>query len=150
MPVYFFNLRDGSAGAADRAECPDMAAAREHAIIVARELMQGTGRQTRHWRLEVCDNIGKVLATVPFASVDPALDHLEPASRKVIECLCEARAELAATMYTSQLLRAGLAARANGKPYLAAQFGEIVLTPKQQASAGLNAANGHPQSKFQC
>ena len=55
-------------------ELADRAAARLHALTVARQLMRGREGQTHHWRIQVCDDYLRPLFDVFFAE---ACDSLE-------------------------------------------------------------------------
>jgi hypothetical protein len=70
MPRYFFHIyNDMVAMDQEGTELPDMAAAREHAIEGARSLMAENllqGRLRLHHRIEVADETGRVLMTIPF------------------------------------------------------------------------------------
>jgi hypothetical protein len=127
MTMFYFNLRDGGAGVTDidGTELRDESEAKAHATQVARELMRPKELKKRPWQLDVCDDQGP-LFVVPFAAVDPTLDHLEPKLRQLIEGLCESRRALAETLFRSQLMLLRFQAsrsRAAGGPYLAAQCG---------------------------
>jgi hypothetical protein len=78
MAIFYFNLRDGGAGVSDGegTELPSVEAANAHAVGVARELMKCRELQKRDWRLDVRDSDGELLFALPFATVDPTLDHL--------------------------------------------------------------------------
>jgi hypothetical protein len=80
MPLYFFNLEQSSSIISDPEgmELPDEAAAREHAAVVARELMQNNEQRTRTWRLRVCNARREVQFELPFAAVEDAFAHLLP------------------------------------------------------------------------
>jgi len=131
MPIYHFNLRDGRAGIpdVDGTELPDSAAARAYAVEVARELMKCTELAKRAWRLDVCDARGRVVLTVPFAAVDPSLDHLAPDLRQLVERLSESKRCLSETIYGSESLVRGIRAadaRRHGRPYMATNLGRRV------------------------
>jgi hypothetical protein len=118
MPQYYFNLQDDRAGVLDveGTDLPDLAAAKDYATRIARELMRQTETEKRAWRLDVFDGSG----------------DLEPALRKLIESLCESRCRLAETLFSSDVLvRHARAAKARrrGKPYLAAWRGQRVDSP---------------------
>jgi hypothetical protein len=134
MSLYHFNLRDGGAGILDAegTELPDLSAAKIHAVQVARELLRPNAIKKRAWRLDVHDSEGKPVFEVPFAQVDPTLDHLEPGLRELIERLAESRRRLEETMFASETLALHIRAcdaRRMGKPYLAARLGQRVDLP---------------------
>ena len=82
--------------------------------------------------VEVNDGEGNSVLTLPFATVDPTLDHLQPELRQLIERLSESQRQLAETMFSSEALmyyERATAARWSGRPYLAARFGQRVDTP---------------------
>jgi hypothetical protein len=57
-------------------ELPDRAAAWQHAVAVARQLMHNRESDTRGWRIEVCDDYLTPLFDVLFAEVDVSLSHI--------------------------------------------------------------------------
>lgn len=132
MPHYTFELRDGSRRVQDPTGtllC-DGSAAREYAQRVARELMSGRERETRTWCLEVYSDGGGPVWAIPFATIDPTLDHLRPHLRSLIEGWCdrcrllqEAVSAASATMRESR----ALVARSRGEPYLAVTNGERTI-----------------------
>ena len=87
MPVYTFELRDGDRTIEDGSgvNLPDRAHAFDYALDVARELMGCREAQTRTWRLDVYDGSGERIFQLPFARIDPTLDHLAPEMRKTVE-----------------------------------------------------------------
>jgi hypothetical protein len=130
---FLFNLRDGGAGVPDSegVELPDIEAAKAYATEVARELMKCHELQKRDWRLDVRSGDGELLFDLPFATVDPTLDHLMPDLRRVIERLCENKLRLSETVFSTRALTLYLRAaraRTQRKPYLAARFGQRLDT----------------------
>jgi len=131
MPRYYFNLRDGTAGVSDPdgTSLPDDAAASEHAVQVARELMRQAEVKRRYWQLDVCDERGKALFNLPFAGVDRTIDHLRPRTRQLLEDLWQNQRKLAEAVFEARLLvlssRATLA-RSKGKLYLVARYGRRI------------------------
>jgi hypothetical protein len=131
VPLYTFELRDGSHRVQDTvgAELQDHAVAHDYAREVAWELMSGRERETRAWCLEVHEDGAPVLA-IPFASVDPTLDHLERERRQVIEKWYDCRRSLQEAVTTARKTvresRAAVA-RSRGRPYLAAANGERTI-----------------------
>jgi hypothetical protein len=130
MPAFYFHLRDGKSGLLDDEgqELPDPAAARAYAVQVARELMRTRELEKRHHRLDVCDEDGKVVAEVPFAMVDPTLDHLQPDLRTLVERLAQTRREVSETLFSLEflLLRLRALRDPNSRPYLVAQNGQRI------------------------
>jgi hypothetical protein len=130
MPAFYFHLRDGKSGILDDEgqELPDAAAAREYAVQVARELMRACEPDKRHYRLDICDEDGMVVTEVPFATVDPTLDHLRPDLRTVVERLSQTRREVSETLVSLEflLLRLRTLRGATWRPYLAAQNGQRI------------------------
>jgi hypothetical protein len=131
MTMFYFNLRDGGPGVVDTmgTELRDVSEAKVHATQVARELMRRTELKKRPWQLDVYDEHGDQLFVLPFAAVDPTLDHLEPKLRQLIEGLCESRRMLGETLFDSEKLLwqlRAIRARGLGRPYLAAESGQRV------------------------
>ena len=101
MPFYHFLLkptwntplidRDGE-------EFPDDAAACEHAVEVAREIMRNREPECRSYRLEVRNENLEVRAEVLFASIDGTLDHLPVDLREPIITTAHATASLMETI----------------------------------------------------
>jgi|SRR5215472_6318163 len=136
MAVYHFNLRDGGAGIADTegTELPSIDAAKAHATEVARELMRRKEPTKRTWRLDVIDGDGTPMFELPFAKVDPTLDHLAPDLRELVERLSESKRSLSETIFSSESLVLGIRAvdaRRKGKPYIAARLGRRVDSLKR-------------------
>lgn len=132
MPLYTFELRDGTCGIADTVgvSFADRDQALCYAYDVVRELMSQCERETRTWRLDVYEDHDRRVFEIPFARLDETLDHLEPRWRSKVEDLCdrarslrEACSEAGVTMRESRALLAW----SRGKPYLAADRGEKVI-----------------------
>lgn len=132
MPLYTFELRDGSRRIQDPigVQLHDHFAAYDYACEVVRELMSGREGETRTWRLDVYEGTAARAFAIPFASVDPTLDHLLPELRATVERWCERSRSLqeavSAARVTVRESRA-LVARSRGKPYLAAEYGETTI-----------------------
>ena len=128
MTKFYFNLRDGEAGVVDTEgiELRDESEARAYAIRVASELLRREDIGKRSWQLEICDGRGDVLSVLPFATVDPSLDHLDPTLRDLIERVSESRRTLSETLFNLHLMMLQLRARRAHKPYLAAQSGQRI------------------------
>jgi hypothetical protein len=132
MPVYTFELRDGDRRIEDGSgvTLPDREHARHYALDVARELMSCREAQTRTWRLDVYDGSGERIFELPFASIDPTLDHLIPEMRTTVERMCDRsrslREAIAAAKVTLRESRA-LVALSRGRPYLATEMGERTI-----------------------
>ena len=145
MPRYMFQLQDGQRPVEDGdIWVSGRERARDHAEAVARELMGGREAQTRAWRLDVYEN-GDLVFQIPFASVDPTLDHLAPPLRKTVEASCEsirsARETISAARATLLESRA-LVALSSGKPYLAAERGEPTIRNQPAQAAGRESREG--------
>jgi hypothetical protein len=132
MPIYNFKLRDGSGILEDEngVELPDDKSATQYAHDVAHELMKSRELETRSWCLDVYAEGGGRIGEIPFARVDPTLDHLTPKWRTAVEGIAECERLLGdvinAVSATVQESRA-LVARARGKPYLASRFGKWII-----------------------
>jgi hypothetical protein len=134
MPLYFFNVRNGSGDFADRegTALPDVLSARTYAQGLAREVMLGNESRKRHWHVVVCDSDGRELFDLPFVSIDESIRHLNADSRRLIEVMCEKRMALAETLFETRMnilrVRATVA-RSRSRPYLAAEHGHAVFEP---------------------
>ncbi len=96
MPHYHFNLRGANTTIYPDQEgtvLQDFAAAREHAMAVAEELMRNSSARTRHWSMLVEDGRGEFQFDLFFADVDPSLD-LCPRTRMLASKTCRQLAEL--------------------------------------------------------
>lgn len=132
MPVYTFDLRDGSDGVADREGIalrdPDHAT--DYALQVIRELLQGNELEARQWQLDVYEDGRQRIFSIPFASVDHSLDHLSPQLRRNLETCCDrARALKEAMSAARATIRESRAvvARSRRQPYLAAVRGKSTI-----------------------
>jgi hypothetical protein len=131
MPRYYFNLRDTTRLIPDRegTELADERSARDHAVIVAREVMRNRSTLTRSWRLQVCDAGGSTSFELLFASVAPELDYYPAEFRELVQRKSHAFARLAdqiSEVHDQVLQTRALLARADGLPYLAAVNGRRV------------------------
>lgn len=132
MPLYTFELRDGSCGIADTVgvSFADRDQALCYAYDVVRELMSQCERETRTWRLDVYEDHDRRVFEIPFTSLDETLDHLAPHWRSKIEDLCNRSRSLreacSAASVTVRESRA-LVALSRGKPYLATEAGQRVI-----------------------
>ena len=132
MPLYTFELRDGSCGIADTSgvRLADRDQALCYAYDVIRELMSQCERETRTWQLDVYEDHDQRVFQIPFARLDETLDHLDLQLRRKIEDWCDRRRSLleacSAASATVRESRA-LVARSRGKPYLAADRGQQVI-----------------------
>lgn len=145
MPLYNFALHDGEYAFEDEGVwLANGERALEYAHDVARELMHAREPQTRSWHIDVYED-GRQLHRVPFASLDPTLDHLGPQLRTTVEASCEsihaARQILSAARATVRESRA-LVRRSRGKPYLATERGEPTIRTAGQPGAGTAAKGG--------
>jgi hypothetical protein len=91
MPIYSFTLRDGSGILEDEngVELPDDNSANQYGHDVAHELMKSRELETRSWCLDVYEEGGGRIGEIPFARVDPTLDHLTPKWRTAVEGIAE-------------------------------------------------------------
>ncbi len=69
MPRYYFHFRDGTRSVVDHAgrEFPNDAAARQEALLTARDAVTGIRLGLRHyggWTLEVLDEAGRLVHSV--------------------------------------------------------------------------------------
>ena len=132
MPFYYFSVRNGAGNLFDEdgIELPDMAAAREYAGALARELMFRNEARKRHWSLFVHDAQGEELFGLPFVAVDDSIRHLHPKTQRLIAQGCERRLALEEAIFASRMgvLRArATIARSRARPYLAASNGHSVV-----------------------
>jgi len=131
MPVYTFKLRDGSGDVEDATgvQFRHQDSALRYAHDVVHELMKSRELETRSWRLEVYEG-GSLVCDIPFASVDPTLDHLTPTLRTMVEGLSERKrllSDVIQTVRASIQESQALVARGRGRPYLASRFGKAVI-----------------------
>jgi hypothetical protein len=91
MPIYSFKLRDGSGTLEDEngVELADDNSATQYGHDVAHELMKSRELETRSWCLDVYEEGGGRIGEIPFARVDPTLDHLTPKWRTAVEGIAE-------------------------------------------------------------
>jgi hypothetical protein len=134
MAIYTFRVRDGRGDVEDTTgvQLPDRVSALRYAHDVVHELMRSRELETRSWRLEIYENGDgeRPICEIPFASVDPSLDHLGPKLRRMVEDESERRRVVGDVIHaakaTIQESRA-LVARSRGKPYLASRFGKPTI-----------------------
>ena len=90
MPRFHFHLR--ARGAVHRdgqgIEMPNPAAAHEHALAVAQELMLHSDFRTRQWSLRVESEGGEAQFDLYFADVDPRLVPYPPQVRMTLSENC--------------------------------------------------------------
>ena len=132
MPNYTFELRDGSGGIDDESgvALTDGVDALRYAQTVVRELMRSREAQTRTWRLDVYDEAGACVIELPFASIDPTLDHLRPELRAMVEKFCDRRRSVDEMIHTARSTvreSQALVARSRGNLYVAARSGEKTI-----------------------
>jgi hypothetical protein len=132
MPTYTFKLLDGCGGAEDTTgvslSCRDNAI--DYGRDVAHELMKNRELKTRSWRLDIYEQGYGHIRAIPFASVDPTLDHLRPERRTTVEALSEQKRLLFEIIHTvTDTVRESqaLVARSHGRPYLASRFGKATI-----------------------
>jgi len=145
MPLYHFTLHDGESAFEDEGVwLANGEQAIEHAHGVARELMHARESQTRGWHIDVLED-GRQVYRVPFARVDPTLDHLGPQERTTVENLWEsihsAKQIVSAARATVRESRA-LVQRSRGKPYLATERGQPTIRTGRQPAAGIPQRGG--------
>ena len=132
MPNYRFALRDGQGDIDDESAVAlaDEADALRYARTVVHELMRSREAQTRTWRLDVYDEAGECLIALPFASLDPTLDHLRPELRTLVEKYCDRRRAVGETIHsvgTTVRESQALLAQSRGKLYVAARSGRKTI-----------------------
>jgi hypothetical protein len=132
MPVYAFELRDGSKPVTDDTglHFPDRPHAFDYAQEIIRELMSGCEAQTRSWRLDVYEKGEGLVFKIPFVHLDPAFARLEPSLRTTIERLCDSYRSLREAVHAAHATvreSRALVARSRGEPYLAAYAGERTI-----------------------
>jgi hypothetical protein len=132
MPLYTFELRDGSRGIADTVgvSLADRDQALCYAHDVIRELMGCREQQTRTWRLDVYEDHDRRVFEIPFTRLDETLDHLSPYWRSNIEDLCNRSRMLHETYNAARATireSRALVARSRGKPYLATEGGRPII-----------------------
>lgn len=146
MPLYTFELRDGSCGIADTVGVSF--AARDQALCyayeVVRELMGCREQQTRTWRLDVYEDHNQRIFEIPFARLHETLDHLNPHWRRMIEDCCDRALSLRETYSAARITMResrALVARSRGKPYLAAEGGKPIIREgdEEDSSRGCHA-----------
>jgi hypothetical protein len=133
---YTFELHDGGRPIRDDTSFAVRELALAHADTVVLELMKHCEPESRSWRLDVFEG-DMLVRQLLFASVDPTLDHLDPALRMTVG---QSNATLLASMEAQSSARVtrretrALAARSRGKPYLATERGEptIRTSPKSR------------------
>ena len=131
MPTYTFKLRDGAGDLEDEAgvHLPGRKYALNYARDVVHELMNGREKQTRAWCLDVYEN-GLKIFEVPFAALDPTLDHLMPAIRAEFEAHCGRRRALAEAIFAARRTVSearAVMARSRGRLYLASRYGKSTI-----------------------
>jgi len=124
MPRFHFHLRARGKihSDSDGTDLPDIAAAREHASAVARELMQNSGGATRHWSICIEDERGGHSFDMFFADIDPTLASHSPQLRLLVIETCRrlgALTDALCAVRATQIEARVLVARARGKPHLA-------------------------------
>jgi hypothetical protein len=135
MSLYYFNLKDytGIIIDQDGTELADEEQAREHATVVAKELMRHREVKTRTWRLQVCDAARQPCFELLFAEL--AEMHLPwgagelrntfvDVSRKFTS-VYDAILELRITLHQIDATMA----RANKMPYLTTLNGRRIEAP---------------------
>jgi len=132
MATYTFKVLDGCGDVEDETGVSfhhrDRAIRYAHDVV--HELMRNRELQTRSWRLDLYEDGEGPICTIPFAGIDPTLDHVVPKLRTMVEGMSEQKRLLGEVLHavkvTVQESRA-LVARSRGKPYLASQFGRLTI-----------------------
>lgn len=132
MPVYTFNLRDGSDGVADLQgiALPNPDHAMDYALEVIHELLRDNELEARQWQLDVYEDRRERIFSIPFSSVDHSLDHLAPLLRLNLETCCNRALSLKETMSAARAtVRESIAivARSRRRPYLAVFHGKKTI-----------------------
>ena len=128
MPCFHFHLRANRMlhRDVDGMDWPDVAAARTHACVVARELMLHSDVRTRHWSMRVEDASGERQFDLFFPEVDARLDVCSPQLRMLAIETCRRIGALIDTFCAARAAQAEsriLLARARGKPQLVCSKG---------------------------
>jgi hypothetical protein len=87
VPIYHLILKTEDDPIADRDgfECPDKAAARQEAALVAQDFMRNQRAVNRRaWRIEIRDEDLRPCCELLFAEVDKTIAHLPPQLRETI------------------------------------------------------------------
>jgi hypothetical protein len=124
MPRFHFHLRARGKihQDPDGMDLPDIAAAREHASAVARELMRHSDSGTRHWSICVENTSGEREFDLFFAEIDPSLTAYPPQMRLMVIQTSRRLGALTEAIYAARATQVEtrvLIARARGKPQLA-------------------------------
>ena len=132
MPRYTFKLFDDGGGVEDNigVSLPNTEIAYRYACDVASELMSCRELRTRHWQLDVYEDEAKKVFEIPFAKLDPTLDHLPTQQRELVEHSSRLVRSLKDAVHAAKLSAReskSLVARSRGKPYLAADRGRKVI-----------------------
>jgi hypothetical protein len=131
MRRYFFNLKTNRGVIRDLegTELPDGTSAREHAHVVAREIMRNRDLSTKAWLVDVSDGHGNSDFEVLFASANPSISALPAEMRAPIEEACRKAASLSDAINqihtTVHQVRATIA-RSERKLHLAALDGALL------------------------
>jgi hypothetical protein len=72
MPLFYFALKTGRTTIPDPEgqELADEAAARLHARVVAQQLIRHREKDSRGWRIQICDDYLRPVSEVFFAEID--------------------------------------------------------------------------------
>lgn len=131
MPLFYFNLNDGRRLTLDGegTELPDLAAAEQHAAVVAREIMRNNRAHTLTWRVQVCDARRQPCFELLFAKASPELEHFAVELRDGLTAsagrVATLNDDIRDVRRSLLQLRATLA-RVDRKPYLAVVNGTLV------------------------
>ena len=117
MPTYTFKVLDGCGDVEDETgvSLRDHDHALRYARDVVHELMRNREVETRSWRLDVYQNGDAPIYAIPFASIDPTLDHLVPKLRTMVEDMSERKRLLGEVLHVVSAEVPGIAAAVTGK-----------------------------------
>src|SRR5262249_44204760 len=132
MPTYTFKMLDGCGDVEDESgvSLRDHDHALRYARDVIHELMRNREVETRSWRLDVYENGDGPIYAIPFAGIDPTLDHLVPKLRTMVEAMCERKGlpgKVVPVVTAPRQEPRLLVARPRAKPYLPSRFGRSTI-----------------------
>jgi hypothetical protein len=133
MSLYYFNLKDQTGITVDQdgTELTDEEQAREHATVVAKELMRHRELKTHTWRLQVCNAARQPCFELLFAELTEM--HLPGELRNTVVGVSQKFASLYdAILELRMTLRQidATMARADKMPYLTTLNGRRIEAPQ--------------------